>query len=344
MTALRPSCWGRLAAIFVQAAFVLSRFALVMFVQVSFALVLAASPAAAETYPARSVTIVTPFAAGSQTDAAARLLGQYLQEALGQTFVIENKAGAGGLIAANTVARAKPDGYTLLLTTNSTHSAVGLFKSVPYDPIKDFTPIARLGNFPSFVAVNINVPVTSMAELVARAKANPGKLSYGVGNSTGQIVGEMLKKRTGVDIVRISYRSNPAAMTDLVAGHIDVMVPDMNNGLPQVKAQKIRALAVLTKARNPLIPDVPTLHETVMPDFETLAWAGMFGPANTPPEVVSTLANQMREMLAKPDMRERFAVPGIQVFWQGPQEFADFVKTELVRYNAMIKEAGIEPE
>jgi len=308
------------------------------------AFVLLGSPAAAETYPARPVTIVTPFAAGSQTDAAARILGQYLQDALGQTFLIENKAGAGGLIAANTVARAKPDGYTLLFTTNSTHSAVGLFKSVPYDPIKDFSPIARLGNFPSFVAVNSNVPVTSMAALVALAKANPGKMSYGVGNSTGQIVGETLKKRTGVDIVRISYRSNPSAMADLVAGHIDMMVPDMNNGLPQVRAQKIRALAVLTKERSPLIPDVPTLHETVMPDFETLAWAGMFAPANTPPEIVSTLAAQMREMLAKPDMRERFAAPGIQVFWQGQQEFADFVKTELVRYNAMIKEAGIEPE
>jgi tripartite-type tricarboxylate transporter receptor subunit TctC len=310
----------------------------------AFTLILAAWPAAAETYPARSVTIVTPFAAGSQTDAAARILGQYLQDALGQTFVIENKAGAGGLIAANTVARAKPDGYTLLLTTNSTHSAVGLFKSVPYDPIKDFSPIARLGNFPSFVAVNNNVPVASMAELVANAKANPGKLSYGAGNSTGQIVGETLKKRTGVDIVRISYRSNPAAMADLVAGHIDMMVPDMNTGLPQVKAQKIRALAVLTKERSSLIPDVPTLDETVMPGFETLAWAGMFAPANTPPEVVSTIGSQMRDMLAKPGMRERFASPGIQVFWQGPQEFSDFVRTELTRYTAMIKEAGIEPE
>jgi tripartite-type tricarboxylate transporter receptor subunit TctC len=151
---------------------------------VGFVLV-AAVPAQAETYPTRPVTIITPFAAGSQTDAAARLLGQYLQEALGQSFVIDNRAGAGGQLAASAVARAKPDGYTLLLTTNSTHSAIALFKSVPYDPIKDFTPIARLGNFPSFVAVNNNLPVNSMAELVAHAKAHPGQLSYGVGNSTG---------------------------------------------------------------------------------------------------------------------------------------------------------------
>jgi len=144
-----------------------------------------ASAAFAQTYPARTVTIITPFAAGSQTDAAARLVGLYLQEALGGSFIIENKAGAGGLIAANTVARAKPDGYTLLLTTNSTHSAIALFKSVPYDPIKDFSPIARIGNFPSFLAVNIDLPITSMAELVAHAKANPGKLSYGVATAPG---------------------------------------------------------------------------------------------------------------------------------------------------------------
>ncbi len=307
-------------------------------------LLLATTSAAADTYPARSVTIVTPFAAGSQTDAAARLVGQFLQDALGQSFVIENKAGAGGLIAAQTVARAKPDGYTLLLTTNSTHSAIALFKSVPYDPIRDFTPIARLGNFPSFVAVNTALPVTSMAELVAHAKANPGKLSYGVGNSTGQIVGETLKKRTGIDIVRVSYRSNPPAMADLVAGHVQMMVPDMSNGLPQLRAGKVRALAVLTKERNASLPDVPTLDETVMPGFETLAWAGMFAPADVPPEVVQVIAAEMQKMLTRPDTRERFALSNVQVFFQAPQPFAEFVKTELVRYTAMIKEAGIEPE
>jgi tripartite-type tricarboxylate transporter receptor subunit TctC len=306
---------------------------------------LAAGPAAhAEIYPTRPVTIVTPFAAGSQTDAAARLLGQSLQDALGQSFVIENKAGAGGLIAASSVARAKPDGYTLLLTTNSTHSAIALFKSVPYDPIKDFAPIARLGNFPSFVAVNVSLPINSMAELVANAKANPGKLSYGVGNSTGQVVGETLKKRTGIDIVRVSYRSNPAAMADLVAGHVQVMIPDMNTGLPQVNALKIRPLAVLTKTHNPLLPDVPTLDETVMPGFESLAWAGLFAPANTPPDIVNTLADSMRKVLENPEIRERFTNPGIQVVYTGPQAFAEFVKDELVKWTAQIKEAGIEPE
>jgi tripartite-type tricarboxylate transporter receptor subunit TctC len=309
------------------------------------ALVLAAAaPAAAETYPARTVTVITPFAAGSQTDAAARLISQQLQEMLGQSFVIENKAGAGGVIAAQTVARAKPDGYTLLLTTNSTHSAIGLFKSVPYDPIKDFAPIARIGNFPSFVAVRTDFPAQTIAEFIAQVKANPGKLSYGTGNSTGQIVGETLKKRTGIDLVRVAYRSNPTAMTDLLAGHIQMMVPDMTTGLPQVKAGKIRPLAILTKARQPLLPDVPTLHETIMPEFETLAWAGVFGPAGMPPEAVNTLTNAIQKILNKPDAKERFLSSGVQIQWQSPQELGDFVKAELVKYTAMIKEAGIEPE
>lgn len=304
----------------------------------------AAAPAAAETYPARTVTIITPFAAGSQTDAAARLISQQLQEMLGQSFVIENKAGAGGLIAAQTVARAKPDGYTLLLTTNSTHSAIGLFKSVPYDPIKDFAPIARIGNFPSFVAVRTDFAAQTIADFIAQVKASPGKLSYGTGNSTGQIVGETLKKRTGIDLVRVAYRSNPTAMTDLLAGHIQMMVPDMTTGLPQVKAGKIRPLATLTKARQPLLPDVPTLHETVMPEFETLAWAGVFGPAGMPTEAVNTLTNAIQKILARPDAKERFLASGVQSQWQSPQELGDFVKAELVKYTAMIKEAGIEPE
>jgi tripartite-type tricarboxylate transporter receptor subunit TctC len=236
-------------------------------------LALSAAPVSAETYPTRAITIVTPFAAGSATDAAAPMIGQYLQDALGQSVVIENRAGAGGVPAANAVARAKPDGCTLFFTTNSTHSAAnGLFKSVPYDPIKDFTPIARIGSFPSFVAVNPALPVNSIFDLIEYAKANPGKLSYGVGNSTGHIAGETIKKRTGTDIVRVNYRSNPAAVTDLVAGHIPMGIPDFNTGMPQLRTQKVRALAVLTKERNRVLPDVPTLNETVMPGFDILAW------------------------------------------------------------------------
>jgi tripartite-type tricarboxylate transporter receptor subunit TctC len=302
-------------------------------------------PAVAETYPARAVTIVVPFGPGSVTDAAARLVALHLQEALGQPFVIENKTGAGGLIAASAVAHAAPDGYTLLITTNSTHSAApALFKTVPYDPIKDFTPLARIGSFPSLIAVYPGLPIKTIGDLVSYAKANPGKLEYGHGNSTGQIVGETLKKRTGIDIVRVAYRSNPAAVTDLIAGHIAMMIPDFNTGLPQVRAGSIRPVAVFTKERSRLLPDIPTLNETIMPGFDILAWAGMFGPANTPPEVVERIAGALQKILSDPKTAERFAEIGTEPFYSGPSDFGDYVKTELVKWTSVAKEAGIEPE
>jgi tripartite-type tricarboxylate transporter receptor subunit TctC len=307
--------------------------------------VLGPSLSHAESYPSRAVTILTPFAAGSVTDAAARVLAQALQEALGQPFIVENRAGAGGLLSAKAVAGAKPDGYTLLLTTNSTHSAAnGLFKNVPYDPVKDFTPVARIGSFASFVAVTPDKPYQSMQALVAYAKQNPGKLSYGVGNSTTQIVMETLKKRTGTDIVKVPYRSNPTVMTDLIGGQIQIMVADFNTGIPQLKAGKVNALAVLTRDRHPSLPDVPALSETVMPGYHILAWAGMFGPAGLPPDAVKTLADAIHKALETPEVRQRFNSSGTDIYWSGPQEFDAFVKSELVSWTAMIKEAGIEPE
>jgi tripartite-type tricarboxylate transporter receptor subunit TctC len=299
----------------------------------------------AQDYPSRPVTIITPFAAGSVTDAAARLIGKYLQEALGQPVVIENREGAGGMLSAEAVAHANPDGYTLLLTTNSTHSAApALFKHVPYDPIKDFTPIARIGSFPSFIAVNPDLPVTSMAELVAYAKANPGKLDAGYGNSTGRITIETIKRRLNLDYVTVAYRSNPAAVTDLMAGHVQMGLPDFNTGMPQLKAGKIRALAVLTKERNPTLPDVPTLDATVMPGFDLLAWAGIFGPAGLPPNVVDVLAKPIEKALASNEVRDRFRDAGVEVYWIGPAGFSSYVKDELVKWTTLIKSAGIEPE
>jgi len=305
----------------------------------------AAGPASAQTYPSRPVTIITPFAAGSVTDATARAIAQHLQEALGQSFVVENRAGAGGLLAANAVARAAPDGHTLLITTNTTHSAApGLFKSVPYDPIKDFTPVARIGSFPSLIAVHPGQPIRSMQELVSYAKANPGKLSYAHGNSTGHITGEALKRRTGIDVVRVAYRSNPAAMTDLIAGHIPMMIPDFGVALPQVRAQKIRPLAVLTRERSATLPDLPTLHETVMPNYDLLAWAGLFAPAGLPAPIATRLSAELEKMLVRPEVKERFLNSGVEVFFSGPQEFDHYVKSELTKWTSLIKEAGIEPE
>jgi tripartite-type tricarboxylate transporter receptor subunit TctC len=308
-----------------------------------FALVSGASAQAP--YPNRTITLVLPFAAGSGTDTTTRLISKELGVALGVGMVVDNKAGANGSIAASYAARSTPDGYTLFVTTNTTHSANPyLLKTLSYDPIKDFTPIARIGSFASFVAVTPDKPYQSMQALVDFAKANPGKLSYGVGNSTSQIVGEALKKRTGTDIVRVPYRSNPAVVTDLLGGQIQIMIADFNTGMTQLKAGKVSALAVLTRNRNPALPDVPTLSETVMPGYHILAWAGMFGPAGMPPEAVKVLADAVQKALDNPEVRKRFAGAGTDVYWSGPQQFAEFVKTELVSWTAMIKEAGIEPE
>jgi tripartite-type tricarboxylate transporter receptor subunit TctC len=301
--------------------------------------------ATAQTYPSRPVTIVTPFAAGSVTDATARSIAAHLQEALGQPFIVENRAGAGGMLAASAVAKAAPDGHTLLITTNSTHSAApGLFKTVPYDPVRDFTPVARIGSFPSLIAVNPKQPIKSMQELVAQAKANPGKLAIAHGNSTGHITIEALKQRAKIDIARVPYRSNPAAMADLVAGHIALMVPDFGTGLPQLRAQKIRALAVLTKDRSATLPDVPTLHETVMPSYDLLAWAGMFAPAGLPVPIAERVSAELQKMLSKVEVKERLLNTGVEVFYTGPKEFDAYVRSELVKWTGLIKEAGIQPE
>jgi tripartite-type tricarboxylate transporter receptor subunit TctC len=305
----------------------------------------AAAPAFSQSYPARPVTVIIPFGAGSATDTAARRIAAHLQATLGQGFVVENRTGANGLLAATAVARAAGDGHTLLITTNSTHSAApGLTKVMPYDPIKDFTPIARLGVVRSFLAVNPGLPIKSPQELVAYAKANPGKLSYGHGNTTGQVTGETVKNRTGIDIVRVAYRTNPPALTDLIAGHIGVMVPDFTTGIPQVRAGKIRPIAQLTKDKSPQLPDVPTLDETIVPDFDLVAWVGMFAPANTPPEVVRALSGSLEKMAADPQMREQFATNGMEVQWGNAELFTGYVRTELVKWTTLIKAAGIEPE
>ena len=307
-------------------------------------LLIAASPLSAEPYPLRPVTIVSPFAPGSIADSTARLIAQNLQQALRQPFVVENKVGGGGALAAVTVARAKADGYTLLLTASSSHAATALIKDATFDPVKDFTHIARIGNFPSFFAVNPDVPAKSIGEFVAYAKTNPGKISYGHGNNFGQIAGETLKRRTGIDIVRVAYRSNPAAVTDLIAGHIQAMVPDFGTGLAHARSGKIRPLAVFTKNRSAELPDVPTADETVLPGFELLAWSGLSGPATLPPEIVASLEEGVRKALEQSQVREQFRAAGIELSWGDAATFRAFVASQHANWSALIRENAINPE
>ena len=302
------------------------------------------APAMAK-YPEKPVTIIIPFGPGSVSDTAARAMAQFLGERLGQPMIVESKQGAGGLLAAQAVVRAAPDGYTLFLTTNSTHSAApGLFKNVPYDQEKDFTPIGRIGGFPSVIVATPGLPFKTMQEMVAHAKGNPGKLSYGHGNSTGQIAMEVLKQRTGIDIVRVPYVSNPQVANDVMAGHLQLMAVDLTNGLPNIEAGKLVSLAVVTREPSPALPDVPTLHETVMPDFDLIAWAGLFGPAKLPPDILNTLSTELGNVLADTKVQRRLGATGVEVLFQPHDVFDQYLKLELVKWTTLIKASGIEPQ
>jgi len=308
-------------------------------------LALAANSASAQQYPNRPVTIVVPFAAGSGTDLISRLIGQQLSLALNQSVVIENKPGASGVIAATYVARASPDGYTLLMATNSTHSAnPSLFKALSYDPVKDFTPVARAGSYVFMLVINPEIPAKTLPELVAYAKANPGKLTYASGNTTGIVAGETLKSKAGIDVLHVPYKSTPPALNDVIGGRVSMMFIDLAPGLEHVRAGTLRAVAVTTKNRSALLPDLPSLHEAGIPGYDVTSWAGLFAPAGTPKEIVARLNDEVAKIIGNPDVRAKIAVTGFDAFTGPPETLAAFVQSELVNWSKLIKDAGIEPQ
>jgi len=308
-------------------------------------LAIAASAADAQPYPSKPITIVVPFAAGSGTDSITRIIAQYLSAALNQSVVVENKVGASGVLAATYVARAAPDGYTLLMATNSTHSAnPHLFKNLGYDPVKDFAPVARLGSYVFMLVVGKDVPVTTLQEFVAYAKANPGKLTYASGNTTGIVAGETFKSKAGVDILHVPYKSTPPAINDVLGGRVSMIVIDMAPGLEHVRAGNFRALAVTTKERSALLPDLPSLAEAGIPGYDVTSYAALFAPAGTPREIVDKLNAEVRKIIADPEAKKRIAVTGFDAFSGSPESLAAFVQTELVNWGRLIKDAGIEPQ
>ncbi|WP_406857604.1 tripartite tricarboxylate transporter substrate binding protein [Alsobacter sp. KACC 23698] len=305
----------------------------------------ATATAGAQSYPTRLITIVVPFAAGSGSDTAARILGQYLAPRLGQGFVIENRIGATGAIATTAVSRAAADGYTLLLGTNSTHgSNSALYKKLNYDPIKDFAPIAHTGVFSYFLVVDPNLPVKSVADLVALAKAKPADLTYAAGSSTSIVMAESFARGAGVQMLKVPYRSNPPALTDVIGGRVNIMFCDMSSAVTSVQAGSLRALAVTTKARSTLAPDLPTIDETAVKDFDLASWTGLFAPAGTPKDVIERLNREVNAVLALPEVKERFATLGIEAQPQSVEAFSAYVKSEVAKWTTLVKEAGIEAE
>ena len=309
---------------------------------------IALSPLAAdaqEQWPSRRVTLVVPFGAGSNTDALARWMSEHLKDLLGQPFIVENRGGAGGTLGAGYVAKATPDGYTFLHGGNTTHSgAPALVRNVPYDPVKDFTPVARIGAFSSLVVMNPSIPARSMAEMVSYAKANPGKLSFGHGNSSGHIVGEAIKKRLGIDLARVSYTTVAQAITDVLTNNTQIVIADLMTGPPQVKAGKLVALATVLTNRSVLAPDVPTLSETVMPGFEVRGWTAMFAPAGLPAPIAARMAEAVGKIVSRPDAVERMGALGTEPWFGSSAELGQWLKDDLPRWAAHAKEAGINPQ
>lgn len=302
------------------------------------------SPAQAA-YPDKPITLIVPFPAGSGTDAVGRIFAAELGQILGQQVIVENKPGANATIAAQYVARAKPDGYTLFVTTNTSHSAAPfLMKNVPYDPVKDFTPIARGGNLPFLLVANPKQPYTTVKELVDYARKNPGKVTYASGNSTGIVAGGTLAHRAGIDILHVPYKGTPQALTDLVGGQVNIMFTDLASGLPFVQSGQLRALAVSTAERSTIVPDLPSMREAGVSDFDLNSWNGYFGPAGLPPEIVTKLNAAINQIVNKPDVRKRLADLGFDAFSGTPESFAAFVSEQRDLWGKLIKDAGIQAQ
>jgi tripartite-type tricarboxylate transporter receptor subunit TctC len=302
------------------------------------------SRVAAQDYPSRNITIVVPLGAGTGMDVLVRFYADKLQAAFGKPVIVENKPGAGMVLGTASVAKAAPDGYTMLFATSTPLSiAVTVHKALPYDPLKDFVPVAQVANSPFTLAVNLSLPVNSLADLIKYAKSKPGELSYGTAGlgTPHHLFAELLKTETGIAMTHVPYRGNVPAMTDLVAGHIQVMFSDPS-GIPLIKEGKVRPLGVSTLNRLPALPDVPPLAETGLPGFDAAAWMMLALPAATPRPIVDRLNAEMKTIVTLPDVREAMAKNAvIPVETTAPEDLKRFMAAEIARWGAVVRQAGI---
>ena len=296
-------------------------------------------------YPERPVTIVVPFGPCNAYDSMARYLADRLRAATGQSFVVEARQGVLGGVAASYVARARPDGYTLLFGANSTHAAnVHLFKKLSYDPVADFAPVATLATIPQVLVVAPSLGVGSVQELIALARRRPGQLNYGSSSATGRIASEAFRQQAGLDAVHVPYKTSAQAITDLIGGQLHFLVTDAGLGLAQAQAGRLKALGMTSAKRVPAAPDVPTLAESGLPGFEFVAWLAIFAPAQTPAAIVTQLSEQITAIVRDPAMQEHLArlyalpLPG------SPSALRELAARDTARWGELIKAAGIEPE
>jgi tripartite-type tricarboxylate transporter receptor subunit TctC len=298
----------------------------------------------AQSYPAKPVRLVVPFPAGSATDQVARLAGQQLQEALKQPFVVENKPGAQGSIAAEFVAKSAPDGYTLLVTTNTPQAAnVSLFKKLPYDPVKDFEPVVRLSTTSFMLMAKPDFPAKNLKDLLAYVRTQPGKLSAGYGSAGSQVSIAMMKSMGKLDVVEVPYKGIPQTVTDVLGGTLSFTFVDLSNALPQMKGGKLKGYAVTSEKRTPLAPEVPAMAEELK-GYDLIAWFAIMAPAGTPKEIVQLLYDASLKGISKPETKEKFANIGTDVAPLDPAQLAAFIKSEIAKWAVLVKQAGIQPE
>jgi tripartite-type tricarboxylate transporter receptor subunit TctC len=303
-------------------------------------------PGLAQTYPDRPIKIYHGFAAGGGADLLLRTLLPQLSENLGQQVVIEYRPGAGGNIAMEAVARAAPDGYTLLMGTPGLAINPSLYANLPFDPLRDFAPVSLIGTVQNVLIVNPAFAAKDVRELIEIAKAHPGKLNFassGTGTSL-HLAGELFKVSTGVDIVHVPYKGGAQAMTDVIGGQAEMMWNVLPSALPQIKAGTVRALAVTGKARSDSLPDVPTMREAGVPDYTAITWNGILAPANTPKAIIAKLNDAIVKALRTPEMKGKYAAIGQDLAWSTPDEFAAFIAEERARWSKTIGTAGIKPQ
>jgi tripartite-type tricarboxylate transporter receptor subunit TctC len=304
---------------------------------------LGAPEVAAQPFPAKPVKLVVPFPPGGPLDAVGRAIADKLTQAWGQSVIVENKPGAGGNIGADYVAKAAPDGYTVVMGALSTHAVnPSLYPKMPYDAAKDFAPITLVAVTPNVLVVNPSLPVNSVRELIAYAKANPGKLSFGSGSngSAGHLAGELFKVDTGADMVHVPFKGGAPAMQALLAGDTQLTFDNLANSMQQVKAGKLKALAVTTAKRSSLVPELQTMAESGVPGFDISTWFGLMAPAGTPPDVVAKWNADVVKVLSSPDMREKLAAQGAEAAPMTPAEFSAFIARELDKYARIVKASG----
>jgi tripartite-type tricarboxylate transporter receptor subunit TctC len=315
-----------------------------LIVLAAIAAVLSGSALYADNFPSRPVTFTAVFGPGSASDTICRIIADPLGQALKQPVIVEDRPGADGALAALYVHHQPADGYSLLMATNSPLSADPfLLKDIAYDAEKDFAPVTRVGSFTLMLVVNPDLPIHSMKDLVAYAKANPGKLSYASGNTAGVVGGKTLANYAGVDMLHVPYKSSPPAIEDVIAGRVSMMFADFTVAMPHVSANQVRALAVTRIKRSALFPDLPTLDEAGIKGFNLDAWAGLVAPAGTPPDVIAKLNGALRKIIDSPEVQAKFKNVGFEGFSSTPDELGTFIKDQLGEWGKMVKDAGLSP-